>query len=131
MQVLSEMPGHPSADEIYLSVKKLYPQIGLATVYRTLDLLANLGLVHKLDFGEGRARYELAKGPGTKGHHHHLICIRCQKVVDYADFTDEEREFLEKVEKSLSEKYNFQITDHLIQFYGICEECRRREGEEK
>lgn len=130
LKILSETPGHPSAEEIFFKVKQLYPQVGLATVYRTLDLLVNMGLVDKLDFGEGKARFELTKGPGTKGHHHHLVCIRCQKVIDYGEFTEKEQELLREIERHLSEKYDFQITGHLIQFYGICKECREKEKEE-
>ncbi len=128
LQILSKVPAHPSAEEIFFLVKQLYPQVGLATVYRTLALLVNMGLIHKLDFGEGKARYELVQGPAAKEHHHHLLCIRCGKVIDCGEFGEKEREFLNKVEAPLSEKYNFQITNHSIQFYGICKECREKEG---
>ncbi|MGB9877280.1 MAG: Fur family transcriptional regulator [bacterium] len=131
LDILSRMPGHPSADEIFLMVRQFHPNIGLATVYRTLDLLSNMGLVHKLDFGEGKARYELAQGPDIKGHHHHLICIRCHKVIDYEEIGEKERELLKGVEEYLEKKYNFKITDHMIQFYGICEECRKKEAKEE
>ena len=86
-----------------------------------------MGLVFKYDFGDGRARYELAEGPKGGRHHHHLVCTSCGRVVDYTDFIDEEIELLQKTEKGLSKKYNFKITDHLIQFYGLCDKCKAKE----
>jgi len=131
LDILSRSPGHFSADEIFFMVRQMYPQIGLATVYRTLELLSNMGLVHKLDFGEGKARYELAQGPETKGHHHHLICIRCHKVIDYEEISEKEKELLKEVEENLEKKYGFKITDHMFNFYGICKECQEKGDEKK
>lgn len=130
LRILSETPGHPTAEEIFFLVKQMHPQVGLATVYRTLALLVNMGLVHRLDFGEGKARYELVKGREAKEHHHHLFCIRCQKIIDCRDFGEKE-DFLKEMEASLEEKYRFKITGHSIQFYGVCKECRERQGKEE
>jgi Fur family ferric uptake transcriptional regulator len=126
LDVLSNTQEHPSAEEIYLSVHKIYPSIGLTTVYRTLELLVQNGLVFKFDFGDGRARYELSENPGSIGHHHHLVCTGCGRITNYADFIDEEKELLKKTEQALSKKYRFQILNHLIQFYGICDKCLRK-----
>jgi Fur family ferric uptake transcriptional regulator len=123
-EVLSRSSKHLSAEDIYMEVHKDYPHVGLTTVYRTLELLIQMGLVVKSDFGDGRARYELAEGPKGVNHHHHLVCTGCGKAVDYTDFIDDEVELLERTEKGLSKKYNFTITNHLIQFYGLCEKCR-------
>lgn len=123
LEVLSRASGHLSAEEIYLEVHKVYPAIGLTTVYRTLDLLTKMGIVSKLDFGDGRARYELAERHGGKQHHHHLVCTGCGRVIDYRDFIDEEMDLLNRTEKGLSKKYNFKITGHSIQFYGLCDKC--------
>ena len=103
---------------------KKYPDIGLTTVYRTLNLLTQIGLVLKFDFGDGKARYELSSGSEKEGHHHHLVCTKCNKVIDYKDFIEEEEKLFKKTEKVLSENYNFEITDHLVRFYGLREECR-------
>jgi Fur family ferric uptake transcriptional regulator len=110
-----------------MRVHPKYPNIGLTTIYRTLDVLASLGLVFKFDFGDGRARYELAEGPKGAHHHHHLICTHCNRVIDYTDFIDEEVELLNQTEKGLSKKYDFKITNHLIQFYGLCNNCSKKE----
>ena len=121
--VLSRHSGHLSAEDIYMKVHPVYPNVGLTTVYRTLDVLSSLGLVSKLDFGDGRARYEMIQGPKESNHHHHLVCTKCNRVIDYDDFIDEEVELLKETEKGLGKKYNFKITNHVIQFYGLCSKC--------
>ena len=126
LQVLNNSRSHMSAEEIYLEVHKMYPAIGLTTVYRTLEMLVRMGLVSKFDFGDKRARYELAEGPGSKGHHHHLVCTKCGRIIDYKDFIDEEQELINKTEKGLSKKFNFEIHNHIIHFYGVCESCREK-----
>jgi len=78
----------------------------------------------------GRARYELAEGPKGARHHHHLVCTGCNKVIDYTDFIDEEVDLLRQTEKGLEKKYNFKINDHVIQFYGLCDKCRKEGGKD-
>lgn len=124
LDVLSKTSKHLSAEDIYLEIHKTYPNIGLATVYRTLELLVQTGLVLKFDFGDHRARYELSESPKGTRHHHHLICTSCNRVIDYTDFIDDEIELLSRTEKGLSQKFNFRITNHLIQFYGLCDKCQ-------
>lgn len=124
LDALSATSEHLSAEDVYITVHKLYPHIGLTTVYRTLELMVNMGLVFKLDFGDRRARYELSMGPKGIRHHHHLVCTNCGRVIDYTDFIDEEKELLGQTEKGLSKKFNFKITNHLIQFYGLCDKCQ-------
>ena len=124
VNVLGKTSKHLSAEDVYMAVHKIHPNIGLTTVYRTLELLVQMGLVFKFDFGDGRARYELSEGPKGERHHHHLVCTSCGRVVDYTDFIDEEVELLNQTEKGLSKKYNFEITNHLIQFYGLCDGCK-------
>ena len=126
LDVLSKTSRHLSAEDVYIAVHKIYSHVGLTTVYRTLELLARMGLVFKFDFGDGRARYELSEGPKGIGHHHHLICTNCGRVVDYTDFIDKEVELLNETEKGLSKKYDFKITNHLIQFYGLCGKCKKK-----
>jgi Fur family ferric uptake transcriptional regulator len=126
LDVLSKTSKHMSAEEIYLAVHKIYPAIGLTTVYRTLELLVQMGLVFKFDFGDGRARYELSEGPKGVRHHHHLVCTNCGRIIDYTDFIDEEVELLSQIEEGLSKKFNFKITNHLIQFYGLCDKCKSK-----
>ena len=124
LEILTTSDKHLSAEDIYKKVTERWPGIGLTSVYRTLEILVNMGVVYKFDFGDRRARYELAEGSKKGDHHHHLICTKCKRVIDYTDFIDEEVELLKKTEKGLSKKYDFEINSHLIQFYGLCDKCR-------
>jgi Fur family ferric uptake transcriptional regulator len=123
LDILSKTDEHMSADDIYMEIHPAFPSIGLTTIYRTLEVLTNLNLVYKFDFGDGRARYELAEGTRGIKHHHHLICTGCNRDIYYTDFIDDEIRLLQETEKGLSKKYNFKITNHLIQFYGLCSRC--------
>ena len=125
LDTLSKTTEHLSAEDVYQTVHKDNPGVGLTTVYRTLELLVQMGLVFKFDFGDGRARYELAEGPKGERHHHHLVCTSCGRVIDYTDFIDEEKELLGQTEQGLSKKFNFKISNHLIQFYGLCDSCQK------
>jgi len=124
LDILSKTSKHLSAEDVYIAVREIYPAIGLTTVYRTLEILAQMGVVSKFDFGDRRARYELVKDAQGKNHHHHLICTNCKRAIDFTDFIDQEIELLKKIEKGLSKKYNFEIVNHVIQFYGLCDKCR-------
>jgi len=122
LDVLTKEKKHLSAEDIFLKVHKRYPGIGLTTVYRTLELLFNMGLVRKYEFGDGRARFELSQGPGIE-HHHHLICRKCGKIIDYKDFVEDEQKLIKDLEERLSKKHNFKIETHQIHFYGLCSNC--------
>ena len=123
LNLLSRTSKHLSAKEIYATLHSVYPGIGLTTIYRTLDLLTRARLINKLDIGEGQSRYEL-KSEERKEHHHHLICTKCGRIIDYSDFMDEELELVKKTERILAQKYNFSVQDHNIEFYGLCEKCK-------
>jgi Fur family ferric uptake transcriptional regulator len=119
--VLSKSEDHLLAKDIYMKIKKDYPNIGLTTVYRTLDLLVRMGLINKFEFGDGQSRYELAWD--YKEHHHHLVCQGCGKIIDYNDFIDDEVKFFDKIQESLSKKYRFNINSHEVYIYGKCDAC--------
>jgi Fur family ferric uptake transcriptional regulator len=119
---------HVSAKDVYLELQREFPDIGLTTVYRTLDLLTRAGIVTKINSGDGQYRYELSAG-GEKGHHHHLICISCGKILDYKDFEAEELELIKKTEAVLAKKFGFEISGHNIEFLGRCEICRPPKAE--
>ena len=124
LDVLECTTDHLSAEEIYIQVHKKYPNIGLTTVYRNLDTLERMGIVTKFHFGDGCHRYELIESNKKPDHHHHLVCTGCKRIIDYDDFMDEEIDYIKKVEKALSRKHSFHITDHVIQFYGLCKKCK-------
>ena len=123
LDLLSRTSKHMSVKEIYASLYKSYPGIGLTTVYRTLDLLARMGLITKLILGDGQSRYEF-KSSEKEEHHHHLICTKCGKIIDYSEFLDEELELVRKTEERLAKKYDFKILDHNIEFLGTCKKCK-------
>jgi len=124
INILQNTDKHLSAEDIYIKALKIYPSVGLTTVYRTLDLFTQMGVVQKFDFGDGKARYELTGSSKKKDHHHHLICINCKTIIDFTDFMIEELELMDKIEKSLSKKHNFNIMHHTVHFHGLCEKCR-------
>ena len=110
---------HLSTEEIYDIVKGNFPEIGLATVYRTVQLFEDMGIVDRLNFDDGCSRFELAS-EDTVHHHHHLICEECNKVFEV------ENDLLDDIEKEIENKYNFKIHDHNVMFYGICKDCEEK-----
>lgn len=115
VQALLKSSGeHLSAEEVYNMVKRESPDIGLATVYRTLDLLSELGILHKMDFGDGRARFEFAD---EAHHHHHLICVSCGAVAEFGE------DLLDSLEDEVERRTGFRVTDHQLKFYGYCRSC--------
>jgi len=127
MRVLEKESEYLSAEDIYLKVHAVYPHIGLTTVYRTLEFLTERGVVAKFHFGHGRATFSLSEPYKGIGHYHQLVCTRCFRIINYTEFMDEELKYLKKAEQGLSKKYKFKINDHLIQFTGLCEVCRRQD----
>lgn len=107
---------HLTTEELYDLVRKDCPEIGLATVYRTVQLLEELGVVSKLDLNDGCSRYELVHEEENH-QHHHLICTNCGKLIEV------EGDLLEVLEHNIEEKYNFKIKNHSVKFYGLCSNC--------
>ena len=110
---------HFTAEEIYDLVRAEYPEIGLATVYRTIQALVELHLVDKLNLGDGFARYEIGKedGSGSGHHHHHLICMECGNIFSFQD------DLLDELERKILDKTGFCVLDHEVKLYGYCKEC--------
>ncbi|MBC9785979.1 transcriptional repressor [Heliobacterium chlorum] len=117
--LLLDEDGHLSAEDLYGIVKQQHPEIGLATVYRTLELLADMDILQKMDFGDGRLRYELTGDEAH--HHHHLICTQCGKVYEFED------DLLDSLEQAIQKRKNFKIVDHQLKFFGICHHCQNQE----
>ena len=110
---------HLTAEEIFELVKLSYPEIGLATVYRTIQLLSGLNLIDRINFDDGFVRYEMGNvhGHERKHHHHHLICLKCGRVISFQD------DLLEELEARITATAGFQIVDHEVKLYGYCVEC--------
>jgi len=123
LDVLSQMKEHSSAEDIYIAAHKLNPRIGLTSVYRTLELLASMGMVYKTEFGDGRARYELSEVAGGGEHHHHIVCTKCGKIINYDDFSKKETQVICDLQKELENKYHVRIKHHSVQYYGECYKC--------
>lgn len=114
---------HLSAQDIHRLCQAEKSEIGLTTIYRTLDLLDKAGLVGKVHNGDGHARYEYRRSAHAD-HHHHLICSACGQILNYRDFEQEELELVRRTEELLSRKHGFLIRDHNIEFIGLCPECQ-------
>lgn len=108
---------HLSSEEVYDYVKKDCPEIGLATVYRTLQLLSDLDVITKINFDDGCARFELNINAGDH-QHHHAICSNCGQVVEI------ELDLLDELEEEIKKNYGFEVKDHRVQLYGLCEKCK-------
>ncbi len=106
--------GHKSLAQIYAQVVKTNPKIGYVTVYRTLKLLARLGLATQRKFADGETRYEPA---GEGSHHDHLICLDCGKIIEFED------QALESLQNRIARRHRFRISHHRMELYGQCEEC--------
>ena len=118
LDIIIENEGkHLTVEEIYDEVKKVCPEIGLATVYRTVLLFEELNVLCKLDLNDGCSRYELVHDD-EEHRHHHLICNNCKSVFEVED------DLLEDLEERIEKTYGFNILDHSVKFFGICSKCK-------
>ncbi|TAH63673.1 MAG: transcriptional repressor [Gottschalkiaceae bacterium] len=115
--ILENQGKHLSPEEIYDSVRDKYPEIGLATIYRTLQLFEQLNIIYKLNFNDGCGRYELSS-TSNDHRHHHLVCLNCNKVIEV------ELDLLDNLESEIEKQKNFKIMDHNVKFFGYCKDCR-------
>jgi Fe2+/Zn2+ uptake regulation proteins len=121
--LLENEQDHLSAEDVYMLVKEKFPEIGLATVYRSLELLSELQIVAKMNFGDGVARFDL-RGHDHEHMHHHLICQQCGALEEIKE------DWLTELEERLEREYGFKVLDHRLDFMGnykACEggECKR------
>ena len=118
---------HLSADDVYGMLRETHPNQGIATVYRTLELLQEVQVIKRLDFGDGRARYELNEGGPHR--HHHLICSCCDRIEQYED--DEADALLAALAQKIGARTGFAVDDHITKFYGLCGECQRKQKQKR
>lgn len=114
LAALHQMDAHPTADQIFREVRKKLPHISLGTVYRTLDLLEQEGMIRVLDFGPRRRRYDIATD-----HHAHVVCVACGRIVDAPAPAPTAQV------QSISVATGFRITGHRTEWYGYCPDCIR------
>jgi Fur family ferric uptake transcriptional regulator len=114
LQTLVDCGGHVTADDLAAKVHEEAPGVGRMTVYRTLELLSELGLIRPVYQGTGAAHYILM----DDGHHHHLVCSVCHKVIEFDDCV------LGEIERLICNRYGFQVQSHLLELYGRCPDCQ-------
>ena len=119
LAALADAGGHVTADELAAAVARaprdrIAPRVGRMTVYRTLDLLGELGLLRPVYQGTGAAHYVLL----LDGHHHHLVCSRCRRVIEFDECA------LAELAETVGRRYGFAVEGHLLEFYGHCSECK-------
>lgn len=108
-RVLSESDDHPDVEKLHARAAAIDPKISIATVYRTVRLFEEAGILDRHDFGDGRARYE----PVPEAHHDHLIDVESGKVVEFVDPE------LEALQKQIAEKLGYRLVDHRMELYGV------------
>ena len=108
-KAMSDSSDHPDVDELYKRVSKIDSRISIATVYRTVKLFEEIGILAKHDFKGGKARYEEL----SEGHHDHLIDIKTGEITEFVD------EDIEKLQKKVAEKYGYDLVDHKLELYGV------------
>lgn len=108
-RVLSESEDHPDVEALHARAAQIDSGISIATVYRTVRLFEEAGILERHDFGDGRARYEAA----PESHHDHLIDVETGKVIEFAD------EELEALQKKIAERLGFRLVDHRMELYGV------------
>ncbi len=115
--IIENQGKHLNTEEIYNLVKEKCPEIGLATVYRTLQLLDDMSMISGLNIDDGCMRYELNSNE-NEHQHHHLICEVCNDIIEV------ELDLLGYLEKEIEKEYNFIIKDRKVKFFGICSKCQ-------
>ncbi len=108
-RVLSESEDHPDVEQLHRRANSIDPKISIATVYRTVRLFEEAGILDRHDFGDGRARYE----PAPEAHHDHLIDVETGKVVEFVDPE------LEALQRQIAEKLGYRLVDHRMELYGV------------
>lgn len=107
--------GHVSADMLYESLREDGAQVGRMTVFRTLDLLAEIGVIRPIYHGSGAAHFVLLED----GRHHHLVCMNCATTVEFYDCT-----LADELSQQLASRHQFKIAGHLLEIYGLCADCQ-------
>ena len=115
IQEFLKLKEHVNIDALYQKVKTKHPTIGYATVYRTMKLLKECGMASERHFGTRQALYE----PHNEAtHHDHLICVKCNKIIEF------ENEKIEKLQDAIAKKYGFRLESHKHELYGTCSQCK-------
>lgn len=116
LETFFQLDGHFSVEQLWARVREHDRRVSVATVYRTMKLLAESGLAHAQNFGDGQTRYEPAIG---REHHDHLICTRCGTIIEF------ENDRIEQLQDLVAKKHGFRVTSHKMELYGLCRNCQK------
>jgi Fur family transcriptional regulator, peroxide stress response regulator len=114
-EMLTASPEHPTAEDIYRIVKRVYPMMSQNTVYYTLSALKEAGLISEVNFGHEHARFD-----ANRDAHHHLVCVSCHEINDLYD------EAFDRLSVSAQKNQQYTILGHRVEFYGYCKRCREK-----
>ena len=116
LEVLEISPNHHlSVEDIYRVLIEHHEEVGIATIYRVLSQFEESGIVHKLNFENNQAVYELC---GVE-HHDHLVCVKCNTIIEFQD------DIIEQHQLQIAKKHGFELTDHSLYLYGLCKDCQK------
>jgi Fur family transcriptional regulator, ferric uptake regulator len=116
LKTIMGLEDHFAADALLSACRAHEHHVSRATIYRTLDLLEQSGLIKKMNFGKDQSIYEFILGVA---HHDHMICTKCGKVIEFIS------EEIEKLQDNIAKEYNFDLVNHSLRFFGLCENCRK------
>lgn len=116
LRAFIEAERHVTAEELYRMMREKHASIGLATIYRTLNLFCECGLAEQRQFGDGHARYELTY---NVNHHDHLVCTQCKKITEFENMD------IEKLQEKVAKAHRFTIYSHKLELYGLCSDCAK------
>ena len=118
LKTFMKVQSHLTIDDLYNAVRKKNSRIGLATVYRTVKVICDCGLAREVDFGDGVRRFEHKY---RHQHHHHLVCIKCGKVIEVTSSR------IESLQKKLAKQHNFASTRDTMKIFGLCSKCKNKQ----
>ena len=113
LQALEGKDAHLTAEDVFSQVRARYPNVHISTVYRTLEMLQDLGMVTETDLGEGKRQYHWAE----RGQHHHLVCSRCGQILEL------DPAYLRPLERAIKAQYGFRPSLHHFAIFGLCSRC--------
>ncbi|WP_290429016.1 peroxide-responsive transcriptional repressor PerR [Ectobacillus sp. JY-23] len=117
LEYLVASMSHPTADEIYKALEGKFPNMSVATVYNNLRVFKEVGIVKELTYGDASSRFDY-----VTGHHYHVICEDCGKIVDFP------YQGLDEIEAKAAEQTGFLIKNHRLELYGVCPDCAEKRG---
>lgn len=121
LEVFLDSPEHVTAEDVFIRARRIDPGIGIATVYRNMKLLALSGVARTVRFDDGATRYEIRH---SAPDHDHIICVRCGRRTGIGSPE------IDRLRRELADRHDFSLTGHRLFLYGVCEDCRRKRGED-